>query len=350
MEEDIKNEARKLTNKAILKRHDSYVINRVDDLPYTAFAEGDTEVIYRHYYEKLKRNHRSKREEMTAKIRLLDSPTRNRKFTMVENKRSQIPKKANASPENPKDLLFWLKSYHDTIYLPSPFKPFISFRYEMRRFKLSKDAFLGAEAKSKNADWEIYYYLGQSLLKLGDISGAKEYAHKAVQLGKHEFCYALLIKILISQGDFKSAVAVSNAAVESCPDSVNMLTESGLLYLKVGPTQHAFERLSSALALEPTYPKALLGIGCIIQSGEIIANQAVSSWDIPIGRSRVKLRISLPAAALNNYYDRVSSYTFGGDDKDQISVHVDASSFNRRRISENPKELSFSRPSVVEHM
>lgn len=44
-----------------------------------------------------------------------------------------------------------------------------------------------------------------------------------------------------------------------------MLTESGLLFLKVGQTQHAFERLSSALALDSAYPKALLGIGYITQ-------------------------------------------------------------------------------------
>lgn len=44
-----------------------------------------------------------------------------------------------------------------------------------------------------------------------------------------------------------------------------MLTESGLLYLKSGQTQHAFERLSAALALEPTCAQALLGIGCITQ-------------------------------------------------------------------------------------
>lgn len=44
-----------------------------------------------------------------------------------------------------------------------------------------------------------------------------------------------------------------------------MLTESGLLYLKMGETQPAFERLSSALALDPVCPKALLGMGCITQ-------------------------------------------------------------------------------------
>lgn len=49
----------------------------------------------------------------------------------------------------------------------------------------------------------------------------------------------------------------------SCPDSVTLLTEAGLLYLKTGQSQHAFERLSQALALEPTCAKALLGVGYI---------------------------------------------------------------------------------------
>lgn len=46
-----------------------------------------------------------------------------------------------------------------------------------------------------------------------------------------------------------------------------MLTKSGLLYIKTGQTQLAFERLSSGLALDPTCADALLGIGCITQVG-----------------------------------------------------------------------------------
>ncbi|CAG9834391.1 unnamed protein product [Diabrotica balteata] len=56
--------------------------------------------------------------------------------------------------------------------------------------------------------------VGQCLLKLGDINKAQEYAQKAVQAGSHEFCFELLIKILMLQKEVKAAVAVSNAAVE----------------------------------------------------------------------------------------------------------------------------------------
>lgn len=51
-------------------------------------------------------------------------------------------------------------------------------------------------------------------MKMGDLNNAKEYANKAVKTGKHELCYAFLIKILTSEGNLSSALSVSCAAVE----------------------------------------------------------------------------------------------------------------------------------------
>lgn len=51
-------------------------------------------------------------------------------------------------------------------------------------------------------------------MSLGDVQKAKDYAMKAVQIGRHEFCYSLLIKILTLEGDMQSAIAVCNTAVE----------------------------------------------------------------------------------------------------------------------------------------
>lgn len=131
--------------------------------------------------------------------------------------------------------------------------------------------------------------IGQCLMKLDDLDKAKDYANKAVKIGKHEMCYAFLIKILTTEGDLNSAVALSMAAVEwvgsfhvidwnkisvyvltnsffrFCPDSIPMLTECGILHLKLGQIQQAVEKLRSALALDPAYKKALLAIGYITQ-------------------------------------------------------------------------------------
>lgn len=51
-------------------------------------------------------------------------------------------------------------------------------------------------------------------MSLGDFSAAKERARRAVQLAKQESSYSLLIKILVSEGDLKGAVAVCGSAVE----------------------------------------------------------------------------------------------------------------------------------------
>ncbi|ENN79463.1 hypothetical protein YQE_04107, partial [Dendroctonus ponderosae] len=140
--------------------------------------------------------------------------------------------------------------------------------YEMGRYRLSLNALLEAEKLSKNPDWNLDDLIAKTYVKLGNSQKAKEYAHKSVKVGKQEESYALLIRLLVGEKDFASAIAVGNAAAEFCPDSVQLLTESGLLYLKTGQTQHAFERLSQALALDPACSKALLGIGCITHRHE----------------------------------------------------------------------------------
>ncbi|KAF2902241.1 hypothetical protein ILUMI_03958, partial [Ignelater luminosus] len=162
----------------------------------------------------------------------------------------------------------------------------------LKRYRLSLEAYLEAEKNSHKPDWEIYHNIGQCLMCLGEVGKAKEYAKRAVQLGKQESSYALLIKILVGEGDFQSAVAVCTAALDSCPDSTTMLTESGLLHLKLGQTQQAFENLSSALALDPSCSQALLGVGCITQAHE--------EYDVALSKYKVAVQINPDSVALWN--------------------------------------------------
>lgn len=164
--------------------------------------------------------------------------------------------------------------------------------YLLRRYRLALDAYLEAEKSSSKPDWEIYHNIGQCLMSLGEITKAKEYVRRAVKLGKQETSYALLIKTLATEGDLHSAVTICNTAIEACPDSINMLTESGLLYLKVGQTQHAFERLSSALALDPHHCRALLGVGCITQFHE--------EFDVALSKYKIAVQNEPDSVALWN--------------------------------------------------
>ena len=49
------------------------------------------------------------------------------------------------------------------------------------------------------------------------------------------------------------------------PDSCELATSLGLLYMTTGQHQRAFEKLGSALARDPMCTKALLAAGCMMQ-------------------------------------------------------------------------------------
>ncbi|KAF5272417.1 hypothetical protein FQA39_LY07885 [Lamprigera yunnana] len=164
--------------------------------------------------------------------------------------------------------------------------------YLLRKYRIALEAYMEAERMETKPDWEISHNIGQCYMCLGEASKAKEYAKKAVELGKQECSYKLLIKILSAEGELESAVAVSNAALESCPDSTDILTESGLLHLKIGQTQQAFQNLSSALALNPSCSQALLGIGCITQAHE--------EYDVALSKYKVAVQIDPESVALWN--------------------------------------------------
>lgn len=51
----------------------------------------------------------------------------------------------------------------------------------------------------------------------------------------------------------------------SAPDSAQLATALGLLYLEEGKYQHALEKLGGALARDPQYAQALLAAGAMMQ-------------------------------------------------------------------------------------
>ncbi|XP_065167509.1 Bardet-Biedl syndrome 4 protein isoform X2 [Atheta coriaria] len=164
--------------------------------------------------------------------------------------------------------------------------------FMLKRFRLALEAYLQAENAAQKHDWEIFHNIGESCLQLKDNNRAKEYLEKAVNLGKQEVSYNLLIKILSKENEWQTAVTTSNKGVESCPDSADMLTKSGILYLRIGETQHAFERLSSALALDASNHRALLGIGCITQNHE--------EHDVALSKYKIAVQTEPNSVALWN--------------------------------------------------
>lgn len=137
--------------------------------------------------------------------------------------------------------------------------------YELKMYKLALEAYDKANKMSKFPNWKIFHKIGECLLNLEDFEKAKQHIQEAANIGKNEISYKLLLKILKTEKDHKSAIAVCRLANENCPNNIDFLCEAGLLSLILNEKQQAFEKLSNALAQKPNCSKALYGFGYITQ-------------------------------------------------------------------------------------
>ncbi|GFG38369.1 hypothetical protein Cfor_03172 [Coptotermes formosanus] len=138
--------------------------------------------------------------------------------------------------------------------------------YLLGRHGLAVEAYLEAENVSSKPDWDIYHNLGTCLLHVGQHVKAKEYLLTAIELSHQEDSYVELAKIHLLENDIQGAIGIYNAALEWYPDSCELATSLGLLYMTTGQHQRAFEKLGCALARDPMCTKALLAAGCMMQN------------------------------------------------------------------------------------
>lgn len=138
--------------------------------------------------------------------------------------------------------------------------------YLLGRHRLAIEAYLEAENVSSKPDWDIYHNLGTCLFRVGEHTKAKAYLMTAIELSHQEGSYVELAKILLLENDIQGAIGIFNAALDWYPDSCELATSLGLLYMKTGQYQRAFEKLGSALAHDPMCTKALLAAGSMMQN------------------------------------------------------------------------------------
>lgn len=110
-----------------------------------------------------------------------------------------------------------LKSFQKAIELNSKnseyFKEVAKTLYKMGRLKQSLDVFLKAEALLDKPDHELYYFIGDLLLKnVGQPRAgpkeAKEYIVRGIQNGKHLDSYKKLAEIYLSEDDLPKAIEI----------------------------------------------------------------------------------------------------------------------------------------------
>ncbi|XP_012150185.1 Bardet-Biedl syndrome 4 isoform X2 [Megachile rotundata] len=136
----------------------------------------------------------------------------------------------------------------------------------MGSHKRAIDAYLEAEKISTEPDWEIYLNLGECYMKLNQLQEAKRYLKKSIDLTRNELPYITLAKVCLLENCDREAQDAYAAALSENPESIEAATELGLLYLKIGDVQQAFQQFGTALAHSPNCTKAILPIAYIIQA------------------------------------------------------------------------------------
>ncbi|XP_053320997.1 Bardet-Biedl syndrome 4 protein [Spea bombifrons] len=128
-------------------------------------------------------------------------------------------------------------------------------------------------------DWEICHNLGVCYLHLKDLAKSKQQLSLALQLHRQDLSSMVLGKVQLMEGDTDGAIQTYLQALQLSPESTELLTTLGLLYLQNGLYQKAFEYLGNALTYDPSNYKAILAAGCMMQSH--------GDYDVALSKYRV---------------------------------------------------------------
>ncbi|KYM93702.1 Bardet-Biedl syndrome 4 protein like protein, partial [Cyphomyrmex costatus] len=146
----------------------------------------------------------------------------------------------------------------------------------MGSHKRAINAYAEAE-KISVPDWEIYHGLGklyffhnamycEAYVKLNQLQEGKKYFKRSTELTKSELPNIDLARLYLLDDMIPEARNAYTAALNENPQSIDAATELGLLYLRIGDTQRAFQQFGAALAHSPNCVKAILPMAYVMQN------------------------------------------------------------------------------------
>ncbi|CAG7817894.1 unnamed protein product [Allacma fusca] len=136
------------------------------------------------------------------------------------------------------------------------------------RHRLAVDAYQKAQLLSDDSDSETHYNMGMCYLFMKDLDKAKEHMSLSLQARVSYDAFEILAQISLAKDNIPEAISVYEKALKTFPENPALLSSVGILYMKVGKDQLSFMKLGSALAYDPTSPKALVAIASMIQTYE----------------------------------------------------------------------------------
>ncbi|XP_055318142.1 Bardet-Biedl syndrome 4 protein homolog [Sitodiplosis mosellana] len=144
--------------------------------------------------------------------------------------------------------------------------------YAMERYKQALEIFVKIDKTSPNGDHEVCYYIGDLLyrkcnrMQVAVSDEVKEYFTRAVRDGKQLESYTLLAEIYKAENNLPKAIEMLENITQITTENIDILTEIGILYLRINDTKGAFDKLYEVTKLHENCSKALLAIGSILQS------------------------------------------------------------------------------------
>eukprot|EP00891_Asterochloris_glomerata_P000027 jgi/Astpho2/27/fgenesh1_pm.00001_%23_4_t len=132
------------------------------------------------------------------------------------------------------------------------------------RFTTANDVYKEA-LQLVQTDWELWHSQGMVYTSLKVYDRAIECLQRACSIEAHDSSFMQLARLHALQGRYQAALDVLFTALQFSPDSSEVLTTIGLLYLRMGDNMRAFEYLGSSLAHDPRNPKTILAAASVIQ-------------------------------------------------------------------------------------
>ena len=114
-------------------------------------------------------------------------------------------------------------------------------------------------------DWEIWHNKGLCNMYLKQYDASADCFRRANAIQRHDTTYMQLGKVYTLQEQYRQAIDVYLEALEFSPESPELLTTVGLLYLRLGENYKAFDFLGNSLTHDPKNAKTILAAGSIIQ-------------------------------------------------------------------------------------
>lgn len=130
---------------------------------------------------------------------------------------------------------------------------------------LAEAAAAAPDAPAPAEEWAVWHHRGVCLAQLRQFREAEQALLRANEAARHDATFLALGRLLAQQELFRRAVDVYVEALEHSPESAELLSTLGLMYLRVGDGLRAFECLGNSLAHDPRSSRAILAAGSIIQ-------------------------------------------------------------------------------------